>query len=200
MSTLRLAGGISGSRSELLTDPNIASIATLSQSMALGTGTLAQLEAGPLTSKTLPLSGNTKFCLLLVGCSAWLDIPLTEHGTRGLGIGGFVTENAFGAGVRISIGGAPWTIGTAILTGAFTSNAMVPHAQRATETVEGKMTARVDELIEQIKAKMTPEQIAEGDRRVEEMRKAEADGTAPAATDPGPLEEPGARRVAGRAM
>jgi hypothetical protein len=139
LTALRLGDGhLSRDYATLLTDPNLASVATLSIDGTWKAGTLKPFSTGgPLTDNQIPIEGTFKLCLLLVGCSAWLDSPLTVDGTRGVGIGGVVTKNGFGAGVRISLNGAPWTVGTAMLTGAFTTNAMVPNPNRATETRGG---------------------------------------------------------------
>ncbi len=62
-------------------------------------------------------------CLLKVGCFFWIPIPLTAGGTRGAGIGGLITVNGFAsAGVKISLQGAPWTIGTAVASNGSTPN------------------------------------------------------------------------------
>jgi len=55
-----------------------------------------------------------KLCILFMNCVSYIPIPLTVNGTRGVGIGGLITINGFGnAGIKISVGGAPWTIKTA---------------------------------------------------------------------------------------
>jgi hypothetical protein len=137
LNSLRLGQGPPGTVTALITDPNVPTVATLiHKGLYIRDRTLSPFSApGPLTANTLPVPGNTKICLLLVGCSAWLDILHTENQTKGLGIGGIVTQNGFGAGLRISIVGAPWTVHTAgKLTNAFTTNAMIPPASRGTET------------------------------------------------------------------
>jgi hypothetical protein len=137
LSTLRLAGGI-GPVSEiyLVTDPNLPEIDTVIGNVDLQTGTLAPISGGgPLTQNAMPLAGSYKICFLLIACSAFLEYPLTQNGTRGLGIGGLITANGFGAGLRISVFGAPWTVATAKITGLWTTNDMIPNASRATGTV-----------------------------------------------------------------
>jgi hypothetical protein len=131
LTTIQLNGGLVGSQTVPLTDPNNISLVTLTATAEMGAGSLAPIAGGgPLTDNQLPLPGNSRLCILLIGCSSWLDIPLTKGG-QGVGIGGIVTVNAFGKGTHISINGGPWTIDQAKLTGAFTTNAMIPGESRA---------------------------------------------------------------------
>ena len=39
-----------------------------------------------------------------------------------MGIGGLITVNGYGAGINISVLGAPWTVATAVVTGIPTAN------------------------------------------------------------------------------
>jgi hypothetical protein len=82
----------------------------------------------------MPIAGIYKICLLLAGCHAWLGVPFTEGGAQGIGIGGLITVNGFGAGIRVSVKGAPWTVATARLTGLYTTNEMIRPASRMTGT------------------------------------------------------------------
>jgi hypothetical protein len=134
LTSLRLAGGITPSTPTMIwvtdawypTSPD-----TIMVRAGIRTGTLAPFAGGgPLTQNAMPLSGTYKICLFLAGCGAWVDIPFTDDGTRGLGIGGLVTVNGFGAGLKLSVWGAPWTIGNAAATGVFTTNAMIPPRDR----------------------------------------------------------------------
>jgi hypothetical protein len=147
VTTLRLAGGISIPSTDptviLITDEGNPSIVSVIGTAKMGTGTLGPFKlAGttgetltPLTLNTMPLPGNFKLCLLLVGCGAWLDVPVgTPSGNKGLGVGGTITVNGFGAGFRLSFQAAPWTVQTVVLTGVYTQNAMVPAAQKVTTT------------------------------------------------------------------
>jgi hypothetical protein len=125
LNALRLAGGITGSASVWVTDPWLAPIWALRPTVALGTGVLGPISGGagapPLTQNTLPLGGNVRLCILF-GCSSFLPIPLTVGGTRGAGIGGLLTLNGYGPGIHISVTGAPWTIGTAVVFTGTTAN------------------------------------------------------------------------------
>jgi len=106
--SLRLAGGIAGSGTIPVTDPEAtATIPSFRVDFTLGTGTLT-----PFTRATLPIRGASRLCLFTPGCATDAEIPLTTGGTRGAGIGGGpVTVGGFGS-VRISLVGMPWTIGT----------------------------------------------------------------------------------------
>ncbi|MFQ5415733.1 MAG: S8 family serine peptidase [Myxococcota bacterium] len=113
-------------RAAILTDPKFThtpasgTAATLRIEGVLGNGTLGPILGGvPLTQKTLPLQGIMRLCLLAPGCGLPVEVPLTVHGTAGVGIGGLVTASS--SGIRISIQGAPWTIGTATVTNVMTS-------------------------------------------------------------------------------
>jgi hypothetical protein len=132
--TLQLDSAFNGVTTIPLTDPNNISLVTL-RGVTVGpvTGTVGPISGGgPLTADTLPIYGNFRLCLLLIGCSSYLSIPI-QKGAAGAGVGGLVTVNGFGKGTHLSINNAPWTIGQAQITGVFTDNAMIPGDARATE-------------------------------------------------------------------
>jgi hypothetical protein len=65
----------------------------------------------------MPITGRIRICLFFAGCnSGSIDqtVGQTYNGVRtGVGVGGLVTFNPEGAaGIRISVEGAPWTVGT----------------------------------------------------------------------------------------
>jgi hypothetical protein len=141
LSTLALNTNFLTSVGALISDPNVPTLATvIHQTVALRKAKLKPFSTtGPLTQNTVPVQGNTKICLLLIGCSAWVDVPhLTPNPTTptgGVGIGGTVTVNGFGSGFRLSLYGVPWTVHTAgKLTNVYTTNAMIPPASRGLET------------------------------------------------------------------
>lgn len=113
LQALRLAGGISGTAVIPLTDPAATTFTGLTVTAALGTGTLGPIAGGgPLTQNTVPITGNARLCIFLfVPCGFPIDIPLTENGTAGVGIGGTVMVSTF----SISLKGAPWTVATATI-------------------------------------------------------------------------------------
>jgi hypothetical protein len=117
----RFAGGIIGTDTFLVTDPETqgSGIVAIQLVLALGSGTLrADPDPGffePLLAEaSLPVGGVVKLCLISESCSSFIPIPLSASGTRGVGIGGLVTYGG-DSGVRISVQAAPWTIGTATL-------------------------------------------------------------------------------------
>ncbi len=125
LSALSVFGGITGTGQGSLTDPNVTPVSFLRAEVALGTGVLGAISGGgPLSANTLPVGGVFKLCMLLMGprCPSHIPIPLTAGGTRGMGLGGLVTLNTFGAGIQISLIGAPWTIKTAVVTSIPTQN------------------------------------------------------------------------------
>lgn len=102
-----------------VTDPLVSNggIVKVIGTLGLGRGTFSINPTGYLASSanTLPVPGEIRLCLLDLNCGAPLPIPLTGgvtfNGTRGVGIGGNATFGQLG-NVRISVLGAPWTIGT----------------------------------------------------------------------------------------
>lgn len=124
LNTLRLAGGISASTTLPATDPNVPTLVSIRATAQLGTGTFSGISGAPPLTGTpqLPLKGLVRLCLGLPGCGVSLPIPMTRGGTAGVGIGGLLTVNGYGPGVRVSLTGAPWTIGTGSVTGIPTVN------------------------------------------------------------------------------
>ena len=122
LSELRLAGGITGSATFPLTDPENATLLSLRVEVTLGTGTLypfappAPSSQPQLTQRTLPIRGRMRFCVFHPGCVVSVTLGFTaSQGQIGVGIGGLVTVGGFakGGGLAISLRGAPWTIRTA---------------------------------------------------------------------------------------
>ena len=126
LTTLGLAGGITGT-SWMSVTPSFAPLRVVRWNAMLGTGLLAPISGGatgaPLTRNTLPLGGELRLCFLFAECVSFIPIPLTVGGTRGVGIGGLITFNGFGAaGAKASLAAAPWTIGTAVASTGSTAN------------------------------------------------------------------------------
>jgi membrane protease YdiL (CAAX protease family) len=122
LSTLRFAGGLTGTAATIVTDPGMASIVSLRASVTLGTGTLLPFapSAPPsqpqLTQRTLPVRGVVRMCRFFPGCGTSIPLPLTASAGRvGLGVGGLLTANGFskGGGPKFSLEGSPWTIRSA---------------------------------------------------------------------------------------
>jgi len=120
LTSLRLAGGITGSAVVPVTDPEVASsIRSVRASVTLGSGALRPFwpSAPPgqaqLTQGALPVRGSARLCFLFSDCQDALVLPLTvSDGRTGLGVGGSWTVGGFGR-VRISLEAAPWTPRTA---------------------------------------------------------------------------------------
>jgi hypothetical protein len=115
LNTLRLAGGITGSGTIMVTDPDTTgTIPSFRLKMTLGTGTLSGISGAPPLNPpaTLPVKGFTRVCLF-TGCDTTGFLAVnntTNSGATGLGIGGLLTMGGAG-NVRISIAMGPWTIG-----------------------------------------------------------------------------------------
>jgi hypothetical protein len=130
LSTLRLAesrGNVAGTETVFITDPEIAAngVAAIVVDATLGTGTFSPVSGGAastvaLVRNLMPMRGLAKICILSTSCTAYVALPLTEPttvngipgtGTKGIGIGGFITAGGYG-GIRLSLEAAPWTIKT----------------------------------------------------------------------------------------
>ena len=125
LDSLRLTGGFTGSQIVSLTTTVVFPLLGVQEIVGLGMGTVGPIsgERSPLSQGTLPLGGEIRLCILRADCSTWIPIPLTAGGTRGAGIGGLITLNGFGTvGLKISVLGAPWTIGTAVASNGSTPN------------------------------------------------------------------------------
>jgi hypothetical protein len=137
LTKIRMAGGITVTTINLLTDPKNPTLMSLRQTgVRLGTGTITGISKGAIHGNdTLPVVGTPKLCILFPGCANYLPIPLTENGTVGAGIGATITVNTFskGIGVKISITGAPWTLGVTSMTDVETPNG----AESRTTTMTG---------------------------------------------------------------
>ena len=122
LSTLRLAGGISGTDVVPVTDPDTTpQIPTIIISQVLlGTGTLTGLAGnlpvpgGGSGGGILPVKGVAKVCILQ-GCdfSLFLDTTLTlNNGITGVGVANQLTLGYVNPAAKISINNAPWTLAT----------------------------------------------------------------------------------------
>jgi hypothetical protein len=115
LNTLRLAGGITGSGTIPVTDPDsTGQIPSIKISATLGTGTISGISGAPPVNPpaTLPVKGFTRLCLF-TGCDTSGFLPLintTNNGATGIGVGGLLTLGKFG-NIRISITNGPWTLG-----------------------------------------------------------------------------------------
>lgn len=118
LNTLRIAGGITGSGTINVTDPDATpTIPSIIISATVGTGTISGISGAPPINApgTIPVKGVTLVCLL-AGCpptpggGALTLNNTTNNGATGIGVGGLLTIGGKGS-PRISIENGPWTIG-----------------------------------------------------------------------------------------
>jgi hypothetical protein len=113
-------GGIWGTSTIPLTDPENATLITLIGEGHLGGGTFTGISGGAINGNaTRPIPGRSKVCILFPGCGSYISVPFTAgSGTRGFGVGGTITANTFspGAGLKVSVYGRPWTLGVTSVT------------------------------------------------------------------------------------
>jgi hypothetical protein len=126
LTTLGLAGGITGTGFTVPTT-SFLPLNAVSWNATLGNGLLAPISGGAtgasLTQNTLPLRGEIRLCVVFMECISFIPLRMTAAGTRGVGIGGLITINGFGAaGVKASLVAAPWTIGMAVASTGTTAN------------------------------------------------------------------------------
>jgi hypothetical protein len=115
LSTLRLAGGITGSGTVPVTDPNVTGqVKSIRGDITLHTGTLTGISgAPPLGQNQLPIGGFMRVCLFASGCGTNLPFSLSlNSGNTAVGVGGLITLGGNGP-IRISLQAMPWTLGTA---------------------------------------------------------------------------------------
>jgi hypothetical protein len=116
LNTIRLAGGITGSGTIPVTDPETTgTIPSIRIGGAIGTGTISGISGAPplIQPATIGFPGFTRVCLFEPGCEVFLPLNNTaNNGATGIGIGGLQTLGGFGS-VRISLLNAPWTLGSA---------------------------------------------------------------------------------------
>lgn len=111
VASLALPGGVLTSQGT--NTPATTSVFTQTLvSLANASGTFTGGAAGPLRG-ALAIEGQVRFCLAF-GCALFLDVPFTQNGTRGIGLGGDpITTSALG--VALSLAGGSWTTGTVSL-------------------------------------------------------------------------------------
>jgi hypothetical protein len=132
INSLRIAqsrGGISGSFTQLVTDPETISnqiFAIQFVGVAGQTGTLTPISGGLDPAQSgfngrLPVGGLVKLCLLNTDCTTTADLELTQPdptrpgGIKGVGIGGLLTINVLNGFANISVFAQPWQIAQATL-------------------------------------------------------------------------------------
>jgi hypothetical protein len=121
LSTLRLNGGLTGSGTIPVTDPNTTGqFKSMRITMTMGgaapkpqTATLTGISgAPPLGQNAIPMGGVTRVCLFTADCTSNLPVANTMNsGASGVGVGGLITLGG-NRSIRISIENAPWTLAT----------------------------------------------------------------------------------------
>jgi hypothetical protein len=131
------SGGIFGTSTIPLTDPENATLITLIGTAHLGGGTITGISGGAINGNaTRPVPGQANVCILFPGCGSYIPVPLSQNnGATGIGVGGTVTANTFspGPGLKVSVIGGPWTIGVSSVTGVETKS----HVESATTFTTG---------------------------------------------------------------
>jgi hypothetical protein len=121
---LTFTGGQNVPETIPLTDPHNPTLVTLrATGLRLGPLTLNGISGGTLgTKNTGQPPGNMKMCILFPGCANYLPIPLGKDASNAVGIGGIFTVNGLskGAGFKLSVQAAPWTIGLASIANVTT--------------------------------------------------------------------------------
>lgn len=100
-----------------------ATFTQLIATVGAGAGTLTETPAGRLRG-AVPLKGNVRVCYF-VSCGIFVDIPLTENGTRGVGLGGPPIEASGPPFAKVSLQGASFqTDAATVMTGSSTLSAV----------------------------------------------------------------------------
>ena len=102
-----LPGGFATVRSTVT--PTSATFTRLIATVADGAGTFTETPSGLLRG-ALPLKGNVRVCYF-VTCGVFVDVPLTENGTRGVGLGGPPIVASGAPFAMVSLQGASWQTG-----------------------------------------------------------------------------------------
>jgi hypothetical protein len=111
---IRLGTGLQGTATLPVTDPMSPTLQTVRL-----TGGIEGNDLFTLENREIPVRGQLKMCIFFPGCAFYLPIPLTaSSGSVGIGIGGMITINgkARGAGPKMSVQAAPWTVGVVTIT------------------------------------------------------------------------------------
>jgi hypothetical protein len=112
LDTLQIPGGLFSAMST--STPTGGSFTKIIITIGAGAGTFTGGASGPLQG-TLPVPGNVRVCLLL-DCALAVDVPFTENGTRGVGLGGApIVRTLFGTGT-LSLFGNGWQDASATIT------------------------------------------------------------------------------------
>ena len=117
LSTLALPGGLVTIQSTILptTTTTTPPFSQVIVSMTPGAGSFTGGAGTGVIGGVLPVPGNVRVCLFLA-CAFFVDVPFTQNGTRGVGIGGTIMAPLPATGT-ITLVGAPWAAATATING-----------------------------------------------------------------------------------
>jgi hypothetical protein len=112
LTTLRLAGGITGTGIAVVTDPDTSGqIPSVRLTATLGTGTLSNIDASNSVihgNNKLPVKGLARVCLINNDCGSFIQLAISKGASTAVGVGGLL--GAFGGTLGISLEAAPWTL------------------------------------------------------------------------------------------
>lgn len=132
---LGLPGGIATvmTTSTPTTAPSTFPYTKIIATAADGPGTFSETSGGALRGE-MPIAGNVRLCLGF-SCALFLDIPLTENGTRGVGLGGPPITTMFGTLVTVSLQGGAWSTGSITVGTSFGGTTMVGGTARGSASL-----------------------------------------------------------------
>lgn len=114
VNSLQIPGGLVSIQSTSTPTGTSPAFTRLIVSMTPGAGSFTGGTGSGVLHGVLPVPGNVRVCFLL-SCALAVDVPFTENGTRGVGIGGTVTAPTLATGV-VSVLGATWAATTATVS------------------------------------------------------------------------------------
>lgn len=132
LAELGLPGGLATIMSTTTpsTPPSSFPYTKIIATVADGPGAFSETSGGVLRG-VMPIAGNVRICLGL-GCAIFLDVPLTENGTRGVGLGGAPITATFGGSlVMVSLQGASWSTGSVVASTSSGFTTLMGYAQGA---------------------------------------------------------------------
>lgn len=126
VATLALPGGLFSIHTSVPVTGGTLPLTGVQIDVTLGPGNLVVGSGGTLAG-VLPAPGTLRICVLL-SCGVGFDVPLTEAGTHGLGIGGAPIVAPLGGLGTLSLLGGPWETGQAVVATASGSTALTGFA------------------------------------------------------------------------
>jgi hypothetical protein len=134
-SGLSFSGGNNVPETIPLHAPNTATLISVQATgLRVGHTNFSSVFRFNTTQNTSIPPGHMKMCILFPGCNMYYPIPFRWNANNAVGVGGMITVNAFsqGFGFKISLQGAPWTVGVASIRSVTTET---PNGAISTYTV-----------------------------------------------------------------